>query len=395
MKKTIKDIDVAGKKVLLRCDLNVPLDADKNITDASRIDKALPTIEYLLKKKAKVILMSHLGRPKGEVKPEFSLEPVARYFVDELKLPLNFSKDIIGLDTKQKASELKDGEILLLENLRFDARETANDPGFASSLANLGDIYVNDAFGTAHRAHASTEGVTKYLPSVSGFLMGKEIEMLSKAVLKPKHPYVAIMGGAKVSDKIPLIENLLNVADKIIIGGGMSFTFIKALGGNVGKSLVEEDQLDLSLDILKKAQEKGVKIILPIDVIAGDEFSNDARLEEFPISNIELPFMGMDIGSKTIARFEEELKDAKTVVWNGPMGVFEFSNFANGTNAIAKFLSGLKAITIVGGGDSASAIKKLGLIDKFTHISTGGGASLEFIEGKKLPGVEALMDKEN
>jgi len=394
MKKTIEDIDVAGKKVLLRCDFNVPLDVNKNITDTSRIDKALPTIKYLLEHNAKLIIMSHLGRPKGVWNMDFSLEPVAKYFIDVLKMPLTFSKDIIGEDTLKKVTYLKEGEILLLENLRFDERETKNDPIFAEKLANLADIYVNDAFGTAHRAHASTEGVTKYLPSVSGFLMGKEIEMLSKAVDNPAHPYVAIMGGAKVSDKIPLIENLINIADKIIIGGGMSYTFVKALGGKIGKSLLEEDMQDTALQLLKKAQDKGTKIILPIDTVAGLEFKEDTEFVTCPITAIPDDYMGMDIGPLTVQLFCDELKDSKTVVWNGPLGVFEFDNFATGTNEIAKFLSELKdAITIVGGGDSASAVKKLGLGDKFTHISTGGGASLEFIEGKKLPGVEALQDK--
>lgn len=393
MKKTIEDIDVTGKKVLLRCDFNVPLDENKNITDTARIDKALPTIKYLLDHNAKLILMSHLGRPKGKWNLEYSLEPVAKYFTEVLKMPLTFSTDIIGEDTLSKVAYVKEGEILLLENLRFDERETSNDDIFAGKLANLADVYVNDAFGTAHRAHASTAGVTRYLPSVSGFLMGKEIEMLSKAVDNPEHPYVAIMGGAKVSDKIPLIENLLNIADKIIIGGGMSYTFIKALGGNIGKSLLEEDMLGKSLELLKLAKERNVKIILPIDTVAGKEFTNDTEFVTCPITAIPEDYMGMDIGAVSVQMFSDELADAKTVVWNGPMGVFELDNFAVGTNEIAKFLGELDAITIVGGGDSASAIKKLGLIDKFTHISTGGGASLEFIEGKKLPGVEALEDK--
>ena len=392
-KKTVKDIDVAGKKVLLRCDFNVPQDkATGAITDDKRIVAALPTIAYLLDQKAAVIACSHLGKPKGEWKQSLSLAPVAKRLSELLGREVLFATDIVGEDAKAKAAALKPGEILLLENLRFDKREEKNDPEFAKELASMAEVYVSDAFGTVHRAHASTAGVAAYLPAVSGFLIGKELDIRGKALDDPKRPFVAVLGGAKVSDKINVINNLLEKADTIIIGGGMAYTFKKAEGYTIGKSLLEEDKLDYAREMMQKAEAKGVKFLLPVDNLCAAEFSASAKpvLEE---QNIPNELMGMDIGPKAIEAFSDAVKGAGTVVWNGPMGVFEFPAFAGGTKAMAKALAESGAITIVGGGDSAAAVEQLGYADKMTHISTGGGASLEFLEGKELPGVACLLDK--
>ena len=392
-KKTVKDIDVAGKKVLLRCDFNVPQDkATGAITDDKRIVAALPTIAYLLDQKAAVIACSHLGKPKGEWKQSLSLAPVAKRLSELLGREVLFATDIVGEDAKAKAAALKPGEILLLENLRFDKREEKNDPEFAKELASMAEVYVSDAFGTVHRAHASTAGVAAYLPAVSGFLIGKELDIMGKALDDPKRPFVAVLGGAKVSDKINVINNLLEKADTIIIGGGMAYTFKKAEGYTIGKSLLEEDKLDYAREMMQKAEAKGVKFLLPVDNLCAAEFSASAKpvLEE---QNIPNELMGMDIGPKAIEAFSDAVKGAGTVVWNGPMGVFEFPAFAGGTKAMAKALAESGAITIVGGGDSAAAVEQLGYADKMTHISTGGGASLEFLEGKELPGIACLNDK--
>ena len=393
-KKTVRDIDVKGKKVLVRCDFNVPLDENFNITDNRRIVGALPTIKYLLDNECKVILCSHLGRPKGQVKKEFSLAPVAKELSKQLGQEVLMAKDVIGESAKSLAENLQEGQVMLLENVRFHREETDNDPEFAKELASMAEVFVNDAFGTAHRAHASTEGVSHYLPSVSGFLIEKELKFLGEALNNPERPFVAILGGAKVSDKIGVIENLLDKVDTLIIGGGMAYTFYKAQGHHIGTSICEEDKLDLAKSILEKAQEKGVKLLLPVDNHVSSEYSNNG--EEKMVNSTEIPdgFMGLDIGPKTIEKFEEAVKDAKTVVWNGPLGVCEFDKFATGTKAVATMLSKIDAITIIGGGDSAAAIEKLGLADKMTHISTGGGASLEFLEGKTLPGIACLQDKE-
>ena len=392
-KKTVKDIDVAGKKVLLRCDFNVPQDkATGAITDDKRIVAALPTIAYLLDQKAAVIACSHLGKPKGEWKQSLSLAPVAKRLSELLGREVLFATDIVGEDAKAKAAALKPGEILLLENLRFDKREEKNDPEFAKELASMAEVYVSDAFGTVHRAHASTAGVAAYLPAVSGFLIGKELDIMGKALDDPKRPFVAVLGGAKVSDKINVINNLLEKADTIIIGGGMAYTFKKAEGYTIGKSLLEEDKLDYAREMMQKAEAKGVKFLLPVDNLCAAEFSASAKpvLEE---QNIPNELMGMDIGPKAIEAFSDAVKGAGTVVWNGPMGVFEFPAFAEGTKAMAKALAESGAITIVGGGDSAAAVEQLGFADRMTHISTGGGASLEFLEGKELPGVACLLDR--
>ena len=392
-KKTVKDIDLKNKKVLVRCDFNVPMDENKNITDNRRIVAALPTIKYLLEQNCKVVLCSHLGRPKGEFKPEYSLKPVAKELSKLLGQEVIMAEDVIGEDAKNKAENLKNGEILLLENVRFHREETDNDPEFAKKLASFGEVFVNDAFGTAHRAHASTEGVTKYLPAVSGFLIEKELKFLGEALENPERPFVAILGGSKVSDKIGVIENLLEKVDTLIIGGGMAYTFFKAQGYSVGDSLCEEDKCDLASEIMEKAKEKGVKFLLPIDNKVGKEFKPDTESKTVKSTEIPDGWEGLDIGEETIKLYKEELQNAKTIVWNGPLGVFEFDQFAVGTNEIAKALGDIDAIKIIGGGDSAAAVEKAGLADKMTHISTGGGASLEFLEGKKLPGIEALMDK--
>ena len=393
-KKTVKDIDVSGKKVLLRCDFNVPQDKTTGaITDDKRIRAALPTIQYLLDQGAAVIACSHLGKPKGEVKPELSLKPVSVRLSELLGKPVIMAGDVVGPDAKAKAAALQPGQIMLLENLRFDKREEKNDPEFARELASMAEVYVSDAFGAVHRAHASTAGVAAYLPAVSGFLIQKELEVMGGALANPKRPLVAILGGSKVSSKIGVINNLLNIADTIIIGGGMSYTFAKAQGAKVGKSLLEEDWIQYAGEMVEKAKEKGVKLLLPVDGLAATEFSADA--EAHLVDGVDIPddMMGMDIGPKTIQLYSDAVKDAGTVIWNGPMGVFEFPAFAEGTRAVAKALAETDAITIVGGGDSAAAVAQLGYADKMTHISTGGGASLEFLEGKELPGVACLLDK--
>ena len=393
-KKTVKDLDVKGKKVLCRCDFNVPQDkATGAITDDKRIVAALPTLKYLLEQGAAVIACSHLGKPKGERKESLTLAPVAKRLSELLGCEVIFATDTIGEDAKAKAAALQPGQIMLLENLRFDIREEKNGADFAKALADMADVYVSDAFGTVHRAHASTAGVAAYLPAVSGFLIEKELEIMGGALANPKRPLVAILGGAKVSSKIGVINNLLDIADTIIIGGGMAYTFIKAMGGTVGTSLLEEDRLDYCKEMMAKAKEKGVKFLLPVDTLCAAEFSADATPELVDTMAIPDDRMGMDIGPKTIALFSDAVKDAGTVIWNGPMGVFEFPAFAEGTRALAKALAETDAITIVGGGDSAAGVAQLGFADKMTHISTGGGASLEFLEGKELPGVACLLDK--
>lgn len=392
-KKTVKDIDLKGKKVLVRCDFNVPMDENQNITDNTRIVAALPTIKYLLENNCAIILCSHLGRPKGEFKPEFSLKPVAKELSKLLNKEVIMAEDVIGEDAKKKAENLKQDEIMLLENVRFHREETDNDPEFAKKLAEFAEIYVNDAFGTAHRAHASTAGVAAYLPAVSGFLIEKELKFLGNAVNNPERPFVAILGGAKVSDKIGVIDSLLNKVDTLMIGGGMAYTFFKAQGYEVGNSICELDKLDLAKEAMAKAKEKGVKLMLPVDTKVGKEFKPDTESKTVAWTEIPEGWEGFDIGEKTIEIFKDELETAKTVIWNGPLGLFEFDQFAIGTNAIAKELSEIDATTIIGGGDSAAAVEKAGLADKMTHISTGGGASLEFLEGKKLPGIECLLDK--
>ena len=392
-KKTVKDIELKGKKVLVRCDFNVPMDEEKNITDNTRIVAALPTIKYLLENNCAIILCSHLGRPKGEFKPEFSLQPVAKELSKLLDKEVIMAKDVVGEDATTKAANLKQGEILLLENVRFHKEETDNDPEFAKKLADMAEIYVNDAFGAAHRAHASTAGVAAYLPAVSGFLIEKELKFLGNAIANPERPFVAILGGAKVSDKIGVIDSLLEKVDTLMIGGGMAYTFFKAQGYGVGNSLCELDKLDLAKSLMEKAKNKGVKLLLPVDTKIGKEFKPDTESKTVAWTDIPDEWEGFDIGEKTIEMFSNELKTAKTVIWNGPVGLFEFDQFAIGTNSIAKVLSEIDATTIIGGGDSAAAGKKAGLQDKMTHISTGGGASLEFLEGKKLPGIECLMGK--
>ena len=392
-KKTVRDIDVKGKKVLVRCDFNVPQDENGNITDNRRIVSALDTIKYLLDNNAKVILCSHLGRPKGEVKPEFSLKPIAAELARLLGKEVKLAKDVIGEDAKNLTDNMAEGEIVLLENVRFHREETDNDPEFAKKLASFAEIFVNDAFGTAHRAHASTAGVADYLPAVSGFLIEKELNFMGDALNNPQRPFMAILGGKKVSDKIGVIEALLEKVDTLMIGGAMAYTFFKAMGYGVGESICELDKLDLAKELMEKAKQKGVKFMLPVDTKVGKEF--DPNTESKVVKYTEIPdeWEGYDIGTETIKMYIEELSKAKTVVWNGPVGLFEFDQFAVGTNSLAKALGDLDAVTIIGGGDSAAAIEKLGISDKFSHISTGGGASLEFLEGKKLPGIECLLDK--
>ena len=392
-KKTVRDIDLKDKKVLVRCDFNVPMDENKKITDNTRIVAAIPTIKYLLENNCAIILCSHLGRPKGEFKPEYSLAPVAEELSKLLGKEVIMAKDVIGEDAKQKAANLKQGQIMLLENVRFHKEETDNSPEFAKELASMAQIYVNDAFGTAHRAHSSTAGVAAYLPAVSGFLIEKELKFLGNAINNPQRPFVAILGGAKVSDKIGVIDSLLDKVDTLMIGGGMAYTFFKAQGYNVGNSLCEVEKTGLALQAMEKAKEKGVKLLLPIDTKIGKEFKPDTESKTVAWTEIPDEWEGFDIGEKTIEMFKKELQNAKTVIWNGPLGLFEFEQFAIGTNEIAKTLAELDATTIIGGGDSAAAVTKAGLADKMTHISTGGGASLEFLEGKKLPGIECLLDK--
>ncbi len=392
-KKTVRDIDVNGKKVLVRCDFNVPQDEKGTITDDRRIREALKTIKYLLDNKAKVILCSHLGRPKGEVNPKYSLKPVAQRLSELLGMEVKIAEDVVGQSAHALADALQDGEAMLIENVRYDAREEKNDPEFSKELASLAELYVNDAFGTAHRAHSSTAGVADYLPSAVGYLIKKEIDVMGKALENPERPFVAILGGKKVSDKISVIENLIDKVDSLIIGGGMSYTFFKAQGKEVGTSICELDKVDLAKELLAKAEAKGVRLVLPIDNVVVQEFSNDAPSQVVSSDAIPEGWQGVDVGPKTVELYREVLKDAKTVVWNGPVGVFEFDNFAKGTNEVAKILSELDgATTIIGGGDSAAAIEKGGYADKMTHISTGGGASLEFLEGKVLPGIDCIQD---
>ncbi|MGM9541587.1 MAG: phosphoglycerate kinase [Candidatus Limivicinus sp.] len=392
-KKTIYDVDVKGKKVLLRCDFNVPQNKETGeITSDKRIVAAIPTIKYLLENGAAVISCSHLGKPKGEWKTKLTLAPVAERLSQLLGQEVIFASDIIGEDAQAKAAALQPGQIMLLENLRFDIREEKNGADFAKALADMADIFVSDAFGTVHRAHASTAGVAAYLPAYSGLLVNKELSIMGKALDDPKRPFVAVLGGAKVSDKINVINNLLEKADTIIIGGGMAYTFKKAQGYEIGTSLLEADRIDYAKEMIEKAAAKGVKFLLPVDNLCAAEFSAEAE----PVlveGNIPENLMGMDIGPKTVELFAEAVKGAGTIVWNGPMGVFEFDKFAGGTKAMAKALAESGAVTIVGGGDSAAAVEKLGFADKITHISTGGGASLEFLEGKELPGVACLLDK--
>ncbi len=390
-KKTIEDIDVRNKKVLVRCDFNVPQDEQGNITDNRRIVSALPTIKYLIEQEAKVILCSHLGRPKGEFKEKYSLKPVADELSKLLGKEVKLAKDVIGEDAINLANNLQNGEVMLLENVRFHKEEEENNPEFAKKLASLAEIYVNDAFGTAHRAHASTAGVANYLPAVSGFLIKKELDFMGNALENPERPFVAILGGAKVSDKIGVIENLLDKVDTLIIGGAMAYTFLKAQGGKIGNSLCEEDKIDLAKSLIEKAKNKNVKLMLPLDNVSAT--STDENAEIRISTGIDDGFAGFDIGPKTIENYEKEIEKAKTVIWNGPLGMFELDRFAKGTESIAKKLSEIDAITIIGGGDSAAAIEKAGLSDKMSHVSTGGGASLEFLEGKKLPGIECLENK--
>lgn len=392
-KKSVEDIDVSGKKVIVRCDFNVPQDENGAITDDKRIVAALPTIKYLLEHNAAVILCSHLGRPKGEFKMKYSLAPVAARLTELLGQEVKLAKDVIGEDAKKMASELGCGQVMLLENVRFHKEEEKNDAAFAKELADMAEIYVNDAFGTAHRAHATTAGIADYLPAVCGFLINKEISIMGKALANPVRPFVAILGGAKVSDKIGVINNLIEKCDTIIIGGGMSYTFMKAMGKEIGTSLCEADKLDLAKDLMAKAEAKGVKLLLPVDTVCADRFAADATPVVYDAGALPVDMMGLDIGPKTIELFSEAVKDAGTVVWNGPMGVFEFDAFAVGTKAVAKAIAESKAVSIIGGGDSAAAVEKLGFAAEMSHISTGGGASLEFLEGLELPGIACLEDK--
>lgn len=395
MKKTVRDIDVKGKKVIVRCDFNVPQDKEGKITDDIRITSALPTINYLVEQGAKVILMSHLGRPDGEANMKYTLKPVADRLSELLGKSVLFisAPEVVNEEVAKAAAELADGDVMLLENVRYRKEETKNGEAFSKELAGLAEIFVNDAFGTAHRAHSSTAGVADYLPAVSGFLIEKEVKFLGNAVEAPDRPFVAIMGGAKVADKILVIETLLEKVDTLIIGGGMAFTFLKSKGYEIGKSILDAERVDLAADLIKKAEAKGVKFVLPVDVVAAKEFSNETETKEFDAEQIPAEWMGLDIGPKSIALFRDELKNAKTVIWNGPVGAFEMSNFAEGTVEVAKALAESNAVTIIGGGDSAAAVEQFGLADQMTHISTGGGASLEFLEGKELPGIAVLQNK--
>lgn len=394
MKKTVKDIDVKGKRVIVRCDFNVPLD-DAVITDDIRITSALPTITYLLENGARVILMSHLGRPKGEAKPEFSLKPVADRLSELLGKDVIFaaSPAVVDADVTAAVSALRDGDVVLLENVRFRKEETKNEPEFSKQLASLADIFVNDAFGTAHRAHCSTVGIADYLPAVSGFLIEKEIKFLGDAVANPARPFVAIMGGAKVADKIPAIENLLTKVDALLIGGGMAYTFLKAKGCEIGKSILDAESVELAAELMKKAEEMGVTMLIPTDAVCASAFSDDAFVGVYDADAIPSDLMALDIGPETTTRYMAEVQKAQTVVWNGPMGVFEMEKYKAGTLSIALSLSVSNAVTVIGGGDSAAAVAQFGLADKMTHISTGGGASLEYLEGKVLPGIACLQDK--
>ena len=391
-KKSVEYIDVAGKKVLVRCDFNVPM-KDGVITDDKRIVGALPTIKYLMEHGAAVILCSHMGRPKGEFNMKYSLAPVAKRLSELLGKEVVLAADVVGPDAKAKAAALKSGEAMLIENVRFHAEEEKNDPAFAKELASMAEIFVNDAFGTAHRAHASTAGVADYLPAVCGFLIRKEVEIMGKALADPARPFVAILGGAKVSDKIGVINNLIDKCDTLIIGGGMAYTFFRALGNDIGTSICENDKLDLALDLLKKAREKGVNFLLPVDNVIGREYKEDTTFMRIYSDSIPDGWMGLDIGEKTQELFAKTIEGAGTVVWNGPMGVSEWENFASGTRCVAKAVAESGSVSIIGGGDSAAAVEALGYADKMTHISTGGGASLEFLEGLELPGIACLQDK--
>jgi 3-phosphoglycerate kinase len=394
MKKTVKDIDLKGKKVLMRADFNVPLDGEGMITDDIRIRAALPTIEYVLKEGGKLILCSHMGRPKGAFVAKYSLSPVAQRLQELTGKEVVFAQDVIGESAQQAVAQAAENKIILLENVRFQPEETKNEAEFAKKLASFADVYVNDAFGSAHRAHASTEGVTHYLPSVAGFLLGKELEVLNQALQNPARPFLAILGGAKVSDKIGVIDNLLEKVDSLIIGGGMAYTFVKAQGYEVGTSLLEADKVQLAQELMEKAKSKGVKLLLPVDTVTAPEFKNDVDFYPLPITEIPADRMGLDMGPETIKLFTEEIEKGRTIIWNGPMGVFEMPNFAAGTKAVAQAMAQNKdAVTIIGGGDSAAAVKQFGVEQQMTHISTGGGASLEYLEGKTLPGVAALDDK--
>jgi len=392
-KKTVKDIDIKGKRVLVRVDFNVPLDENGNITDDTRIVAALPTIEYILNQNASVILMSHLGRPKGEVKENLRLNPVAKRLEELLKKPVKKLNDCIGKEVEEAAKNIKPGDVILLENLRFHKEEEKNDEEFAKKLASLGDVYVNDAFGAAHRAHASVAAITKFLPSVAGFLLAKEIYYLGNLLKNPERPFIVILGGAKISTKIGVINNLLDKVDKMLIGGGMTFTFLKSKGLNIGTSIVETEKEVEAFEILRKAQNEEKEIVLPDDVVVADEIKEDAKTKIVDIYQIPDNMSGVDIGPKTIKKFKKIINEAKTIFWNGPMGVFEIDKFAEGTKEIAKAVANSNAVTVVGGGDSISALKKFNLLDKITHVSTGGGASLEFVEGKPLPGIVSLQDK--
>lgn len=393
MKKTIKDLKLNGKKVLLRVDFNVPMDENGNITDDNRIMEELNTINYLIDQNAKIIICSHLGRPKGEVNLKYSLKPVAERLAKLVKAPVYFATDTVGRDAKKKVANLKDGEIVVLENLRFQKEEEANDPKFAKKLADLADIYVNDAFGTAHRKHASTYGVAQLLPNAVGFLMGKEVKVITELLKDPKRPFVAILGGAKIEDKIPVIENLIKICDTILIGGGMAFTFIKAQGGEIGDSLLDKEHIELAKSLIEQAKKRKVNFVLPTDCLCNITYSNEGKCKRFKADQIPQGYMGLDIGKNTIKTFKKYIKSAKTVVWNGPVGVSEFSKFEKGTRAIAKAMAKSKAFTFIGGGDSAAAVIKMGYSNRISHISTGGGASLNMLEGKILPGVEVIANK--
>ncbi|MGE5587705.1 MAG: phosphoglycerate kinase [Clostridia bacterium] len=392
-KATIRDVDVSGKRVLVRVDFNVPMDANREITDDTRIKAALPTIKYLIDRGAKVILASHLGRPKGKPADEFRMDPVARRLSELLGKPVRKLDECVGDKVEASVAAMNGGDVVLLENLRFHAEEEANDEGFSRALAGLADLYVNDAFGTAHRAHASTAGVARFLPAVAGFLMEKEIDVMGKALADPERPFVAILGGAKVKDKVGVVRNLLDKVDTLMIGGGMAYTFLKAQGLEVGQSILEADKIDLAKELMEKAKARGVRFMLPSDVVVADRFAEDAKTRVVPVDRIPQDWQALDIGPETVAKFGREIAGARTVVWNGPMGVFEMKPFAEGTRGVAKALAESKAVTIVGGGDSAAALEEMGFADKVTHVSTGGGASLEFLEGKELPGVAVLKDK--
>lgn len=394
MKKTIEDIEVKNKRVIVRCDFNVPMQ-DGAITDDSRIRAALPTIQYLKEHDARVILMSHMGRPKGEPKMEFTMKPVADRLSELLGTEVVFvsSPAVVDEAVRSAAEALQPGQVMLLENVRFRKEETENDPEFAKELASLAEIFVQEAFGTAHRAHASTAGIAEYLPAVSGYLIEKEVKFLGDAVESPKRPFVAILGGAKVKDKIPVIKNLIGKVDTLLIGGGMAYTFFKSEGYEIGKSILDEESIELAASLLKEAKEAGVEMLLPVDIVCADKFDNDANTKTVPCSEIPADMEGLDVGPETVKLYGDKIRSAATVVWNGPMGVFEMDTFAKGTNGIAEAMAECPGTTIIGGGDSAAAIRKAGLADKMTHISTGGGASLEFLEGKKLPGIEVIEDK--